>query len=39
MITNKELSKLLGVSEATVSLVLNGKAGISEKLEKMFLSV
>lgn len=37
MITNKELSKLLGVSEATVSLVLNGKAGISEKTRKNVL--
>ena len=38
MITNKELSKMLGVSEATISLVLNGKAGISEKTRKNVLA-
>lgn len=34
MITNKELAVLVGVSEATISLVLNGKRGISEKTRK-----
>lgn len=29
--TSKELAKLLGVSTATVSLVINGKSGISDK--------
>ena len=31
MITAKELAKLLGLSEAAVSMALNGKPGVSEK--------
>lgn len=36
--TNKELAKIIGVSEATVSLVINGKNGISEKTRKKVLA-
>lgn len=31
MITSKELARMLGLSEAAVSLALNGKPGVSEK--------
>lgn len=33
--TAKEIAKAIGVSEATVSLVVNGKPGISDKTRKM----
>lgn len=36
-IKSKELAKMLGVSTATISLVLNNKPGISEELRKKLL--
>lgn len=38
IMTNKELAKILDVSEATVSLVLNGKSGISDKTRKSVIA-
>lgn len=37
-IKSKELAKLLGVSTATMSLVLNHKPGISDELRGSLLS-
>ena len=38
IMTNKELAKILDVSGATVSLVLNGKSGISDKTRKSVIA-
>lgn len=38
MITAKELAKILGLSEAAVSMALNGKAGVSEKTRERVVS-
>jgi LacI family transcriptional regulator len=36
-ITGKELAAILGVSEATISMALNGKSGVSDKKRKEIL--